>query len=401
MSHDDKDLCGTCKKDWTHHAVRGFTAEGKLDVACGYDPSIGLDPGMRWAQALLDRAMTAETNAAKSAKDLSAAAIKHGDAITSLGSRHKVDLQKLRTELERKGQDDVAEAITATKAESAEKLKEIQDALEALDKSSKEQLAFKERRLAETESANAVLAAAKTDLESRLKAAEKVTREARAEAVSASVQRDQLAQDLRTRNEEFKLLGRGNLSQSIRIGLLEGRLERYELRYGPLPEEPAESENVEEDEVIDLDQPKHASSVVSAIPSKDAVAAPKAAVAVPPLRVVAPVAKAPEAPRMVADLAITREVPPPPPAPTSSQSPPDADTVHTCSAEGCGKTATRIARDVWRLKDGGHLPPILSCDEYVKHAAEFYGLLDGAREMIANPPDDTDDVKAAFDDINP
>ena len=371
MGQND-DLCPDCKKTASpHHTLTGFDTELNPVIECGRDPALGPDRNLEGFNHLYLRVEASETALAKARTDYDDKA-RELQAELAKSAGLEMGIAQLQTSRSKA----VADAVKEVEDLMGADLAKAQKSLEQLDASCKrqlkdlrEQLTFKEGRLAETEAANAELRQAKADLETRLRATEIVARDARTEAVSAAAQRDAIAESLKVRNEEFRLLGRGNLSQATRIGLLEERLERYAALYGALPAEAIEAQP--DNGIIELTEPKRASAAAPSVS-----AAPKATPPPPPMPVV---------------------VTPPAPAPVPSS--PSPTTAVECMC--CDAAATKIATGKLRLKGGGFAKDLISCDNLDDHIIDFYVNVQGIADKLENPPRSPSDLQQLFEDLNP
>lgn len=92
--------------------------------------------------------------------------------------------------------------------------------------------------------------------------------------------------------------------------------------------------------------------------------------------------------------------PPPPEAPVPAPAPVAvARTKDAC--ECCGKPASMIAENAFPLKAGGFYDAILSCKFFGSHLDEILAVLSSERDLLVDPPKDTDQVRAAFKNISP
>ncbi len=465
MGHDDKTW-------WHSYTYRGMR-DGQFLLAPNRDPSLGIDPNMKTiagykdAKAELDKlrrqnAVEADARLAaleKQVKTLKAkleqkeidlqaatarasnvdAAVKAEVAKveTALTVAHKAALTELKTTCDEaregellslelraagelatmKSERDVAiTELEAMKRLVAERDDEIKKLVEAAAKCEERIKALEAERVALNDKLKA-MTEAKTK-------AEEDAKESRRKAESNRVDLNMARDELKTTSEahmklqgkhnelkrEFLLLGRGNLSSGVRIGLLEGEIEYYQNTFGPIP-----------DDVY--------KRLLAGLP----VASANGTIVTPPapetkVEVVA------EDPKNGTEVATATEAPPEDPADvddTDGDNPfaddddpiddvvigetqaigsgsvefvhdtglvPPSDPPSCDSPTDCEKIATWRTQHPFARNDGEAPLDVLTCDEHHEHCEVF---IDALQAFVESPPADADELRALLVPINP
>jgi hypothetical protein len=425
-----KDDCG---KPWiTHHSVANVSPDGTLSLHC-HELPVPKPVAEAVKYALLARSFKL-----KAEKELKEIKLKVDE-----------DQQALRAELERKFASSIDAAVDAAIAPKLEQTRlSLSTTHEVLVKDLRRQLTESEQNrtamasLHEAQVKNLTRQAREAN-ETAEQLATDVTQKSEeiAEAERRSIdlqlqieERDaklklfgRMERALRKRTHEFRSMGIGSFSQSIRIGHLEAIKCRYEKLYGPLPEEPMQDLEVlvasieGDDEDVEKDD--------ASPPSVPVAPAPKAVVTppVPPPAPKAVVVTASVAPKAVeTDNAVTVVLPPVPPAaprlvvlddssPGSSASADDedddqiedhqvldqqeahADDAPSDEDDECRACEKKAKYSYTFIDKKGVKERLVTCDPNA-HGPEFLQYL---KENAKSAPKSVKDIAILFEEINP
>jgi len=413
MKNVPNDTCHECNNPWlTHHTLKEISAAGKLSITCHASPVLKTDFVLKYVLEKRAENLKVVTEL----KDFKAKVDENQQAfVADLARKHA---SAVEAEADRKFES-TRLSLAATHEALVKDLKQqLADAAELAD-TQKDLIENLKRQVREADEISETLLNEKVAvLEIVSQRAQTITDlELQIADLNAKLKvLGRLERALRKRTHEFRSMGIGSFSQSIRIGHLEAIKCRYEKLYGPLPEEPQPTLEKLLADIEDDDDDMETTDPVVNLTTPVAPPAPKASVVPAPVA-----AKAP-----AANVVLEVHTPVPPtrtvvlddssPGSDSSASADDEDDGHDdvddhqvveqqdASDESDGDEAeecdvcTKPAKFAMTFIDKkGVRARVVTCDAN-EHGPDFHVHL---KENAKSAPKSVKDIAILFEEINP